>query len=73
MDVLKRFSTVYIIEDENRKIITEVSKKIREIDKKLRTNIFPKNKSQNLNLRVLLVIFRYGINITKTFQLKYFF
>jgi hypothetical protein len=70
MDVLKRFSTVYIIEDENRKIITEISKKIREIDKKLRTNIFPKNKSQNLNLRVLLVIFKYGINITKTFQLK---
>jgi len=43
MDVLERFSTVYIIED--RKIITEVSKKVRELDKKLGTNIFPKNRS----------------------------
>jgi len=45
MDVLERFSTVYIIEDENRKIITEVSKKVKELDEKLRTNIFPKNRS----------------------------
>ena len=45
MDVLERFSTVYIIEDENRKIITEVSKKVRELDEKLGTNIFPKNRS----------------------------
>ena len=33
MDVLERFSTVYIIEDENRKIITEVSKKVGELVK----------------------------------------
>jgi len=45
MDVLERFSTVYIIEDENRKIITEVSRKVRELDEKLGTNIFPKNRS----------------------------
>ena len=45
MDVLERFSTVYIIGDENRKIITEVSKKARELDEKLGTNIFPKNRS----------------------------
>jgi len=43
LDVLKRFFTVYIIEDENRKIIKRVSKKIRELDEKLGTNIFPKN------------------------------
>ena len=42
MDILERFSTVYIIEDENRKIITEVSKKVKELDEKLGTNIFPK-------------------------------
>ena len=45
MDILERFSTVYIIEEENRKIITEVSKKVKELDEKLRTNIFPKNRS----------------------------
>jgi len=45
MDVLERFSTVYIIGDENRKIIMEVLKKARELDEKLGTNIFPKNRS----------------------------
>jgi len=45
INVLERFSTVYIIEDDNRKIITEVSKKVRELDEKLGTNIFPKNWS----------------------------
>jgi len=45
MDVLERFSTVYIIKDENRKIITEVSKKVRELNEKLGTNILPKNRS----------------------------
>jgi hypothetical protein len=44
MDVLKRFSTVYIIV-KDRKIITEVSKKVRELDEKLGTNIFHKNRS----------------------------
>ena len=42
-DVLKRFFTVYIIEDRNRKIIKRVSKKVREVEKKLGSNIFPKN------------------------------
>jgi hypothetical protein len=42
-DVLKRFFIVYTIEDRNRKIIKRVSKKVRELDKKLGTNIFPKN------------------------------
>jgi hypothetical protein len=42
MDILERFSNVYIIEDENRKIITEGSKKVKELDEKLGTNIFPK-------------------------------
>jgi transposase len=45
MDVLERFSTVYIIGDENRKIITKVSKKARELDEKLGTNITLKNRS----------------------------
>jgi len=45
MDILERFSTVYIIEDEYRKIIKEVSKKVRELDEKLGSNIFPKNWS----------------------------
>ena len=45
LDTLERFSTVYIIGDENRKIITEVSKKARELEEKLGTNIFPKNRS----------------------------
>jgi len=31
--------------EENRKIITEVSKKARELDERLGTNIFPKNRS----------------------------
>jgi len=44
MDVLERFSTVYIIV-KDRKIITEVSKKVRELDEKLGTNIFLKNRS----------------------------
>ena len=42
-DVLKRFFIVYTIEDRNRKIIKRVLKKVRELDKKLGTNIFPKN------------------------------
>jgi len=45
MSFLERFSTVYIIIKENRKIITEVSKKARELNEKLGTNIFPKNRS----------------------------
>jgi hypothetical protein len=45
MDALERFSTVYIIGDEDRKIVTEVSKKVRVADEKLGTNIFPKNRS----------------------------
>jgi len=44
MDVLERFSTVYIIV-KDRKIITEVSKKVKELDEKLGKNIFPKNLS----------------------------
>jgi len=32
-----------IIEDRNRKIIKRVSKQVRKLDKKLGTNIFPKN------------------------------
>jgi len=42
-DVLKRFFTVYIIKNRNSKIIKRISKKVRELDKKLATNIFPKN------------------------------
>ena len=45
MSFLERFFIVYIIIEENRKIITEVSKKARELNEKLGTNIFPKNRS----------------------------
>jgi transposase len=42
LDVLERFSALYIIKDENRKIITEALKKGREINEKSGRNIFTK-------------------------------
>jgi hypothetical protein len=45
MDVIKEYSTVYIIEGDGKEIMTEVPKKVRELDEKLGSNIFPKNRS----------------------------
>ncbi|MGC8673251.1 MAG: IS1634-like element ISFac6 family transposase, partial [Thermoplasmata archaeon] len=45
MDVIKEYSTVYMIEGDEKEIMTEVPKKVRELDEKLGTNIFPKNRS----------------------------
>ncbi|MGC8565919.1 MAG: IS1634-like element ISFac6 family transposase, partial [Thermoplasmata archaeon] len=45
MDVIKEYSTVYMIEGDQKEIMTEVPKKVRELDEKLGTNIFPKNRS----------------------------
>ncbi|MGC8585617.1 MAG: hypothetical protein ACP5L4_05855 [Thermoplasmata archaeon] len=45
MDVIKEYSTLYMIEGDEKEIMTEVPKKVRELDEKLGTNIFPKNRS----------------------------
>ncbi|MGC9123587.1 MAG: hypothetical protein ACP5IB_05925 [Thermoplasmata archaeon] len=45
MDVIKEYSTAYMIEGDQKEIMTEVPKKVRELDEKLGTNIFPKNRS----------------------------
>jgi hypothetical protein len=45
MDVIKEYSTVYMIEGDQKEIMTKVPKKVRELDEKLGTNIFPKNRS----------------------------
>jgi len=45
MDILKEYSTVYMIEGDGKEIMTEVPKKVRELDEKLRSKIFPKNRS----------------------------
>ncbi|MGC8725238.1 MAG: IS1634-like element ISFac6 family transposase, partial [Thermoplasmata archaeon] len=45
LDVLEEFSSVYAISDGEKEIITEVPKKARMLDEKLKTNLFPKNRS----------------------------
>ncbi|MGC9124269.1 MAG: hypothetical protein ACP5IB_09445, partial [Thermoplasmata archaeon] len=45
MDVIKEYSTVYMIEGDEKEIMTEVPKKVRELDEKLGTSIFTKNWS----------------------------
>jgi transposase len=45
MDIVKEYSTVYMIEGDGKEILTEVSRKVRELDEKLGSNIFPKNRS----------------------------
>jgi hypothetical protein len=45
LDLFEEFSSVYAITDGERTIVTEVPKKVRELDEKLGTNLFPKNQS----------------------------
>jgi len=45
MDVVEEFSTVSIISDGERQIVTEVRKKSRELDEKMGINLFPKTNS----------------------------
>lgn len=45
LDLLEEFSSVYEIAYEKREILTEIPKKVKELDEKLGTNLFPKNRS----------------------------
>jgi transposase len=45
IDLLEEFSTVYIIEGDDNRIITEIPKKVRLLNEKIGEDIFPKNQS----------------------------
>ncbi len=45
LDLIEEFSAVYAIGDGNRIVITEIPTKVRELDKILKTNLFPKTES----------------------------
>ena len=45
-DLLEEFSSVYGIAYEEKAILTEKPKKVKELDEKLGTNLFPKKRSQ---------------------------
>lgn len=45
IDLLEEFSTVYIIEGDDNRIVTEIPKKVKLLDEKIGANIFPKNRS----------------------------
>ena len=53
LDVLEEFAKVYMIKDGEREIISEVPKKVAELDKVLGFNVFPKWKE----LRLLIVYY----------------
>ncbi len=42
MDLIEEFSKVYIVKIGNKEIITDIPKKVRELDKQLNLNLFPK-------------------------------
>jgi len=44
-DLLEEFAKVYMLRDGERKVITEVPKKVAEMEKALEVNVFPKSKS----------------------------
>jgi transposase len=45
LDLLEEFSSVYAITDGKKTLLTEIPKKVKKLDEKLATNLFPKNHS----------------------------
>jgi hypothetical protein len=45
LDLLEEFSSVYAITDGKKTLLTEIPKRVKKLDEKLATNLFPKNHS----------------------------